>query len=154
MAIPVTNVVSGARALFQITPKGSSPITVGFASGVNGAEEVVYEPVEVLNRLEVREWVPVSYRVTLSASMFRTFQDTREGTGSLKKQGLFPKRISNILAFEPMTAALIDNTVNKNIMKFEQIQITSYNFSVTARGLIGQDVNFVCVRASDEGTTS
>jgi len=160
MATPVTNVVSGARALFSVRPNNSSPIDVAYASGVNGSEEIQYEPVEVLNELEVKEWVPVAYRVTLSASVFRTFQDTaqsgsRKGLGSLRVQGMFPKNTSSILSFQEMSAAITDNKINpsKTLLLFEGVQLASYNFSITARGLVGQDVTFVCKRAKDEGSS-
>lgn len=161
MAMPVTNVVSGARAVFTITPKNSAPITVAYASGVNGSEEIQYEPVEVLNELEVKEWVPLAYRVTLSASVFRTFEDTnqtnsRAGLGSFRVQGMFPKNTNSILSFQEMSAAITDNKIpgGKSLLLFEGVQLASYNFSITSRGLVAQDVSFVCKRAKDEGSTS
>ena len=161
MAMPVTNVVSGARAVFSVTPNGAAPITVAYASGVNGSEEIQYEPVEVLNELEVKEWVPIAYRVTLSASVFRTFEATqtlgsRAGLGSFRVQGMFPKNTDSILSFQEMSAAITDNKIpgGETLLLFEGIQLASYNFSITARGLIGQDVTFVCKRAKDEGSTA
>tara|TARA_Y100001973_G_scaffold102610_1_gene168028 strand:- start:209 stop:694 length:486 start_codon:yes stop_codon:yes gene_type:complete len=161
MAMPVTNVVSGARAVFSVAPKNQAPITVAYASGVNGSEEIQYEPVEVLNELEVKEWVPLAYRVTLSASVFRTFTDTaqtnsRAGLGSFRVQGMFPKNTNSILSFQEMSAAIADNKIPnaKPLLVFEGVQLASYSFSVTARGLVGQDVTFVCKRAKDEGSTA
>ena len=116
---------------------------------------------EVLNELEVKEWVPVAYRVTLSASVFRTFEATqtlgsRAGLGSFRVQGMFPKNTDSILSFQEMSAAITDNKIpgGETLLLFEGIQLASYNFSITARGLIGQDVTFVCKRAKDEGSTA
>ena len=100
---------------------------MAYASGVNGSEEIQYEPVEVLNELEVKEWVPVAYRVTLSASIFRTFTDTsaqKAGLGSLRVQGLFPKNTGAILGFGQMSAMITDNKISagKPILLYKKVQ--------------------------------
>ena len=72
------NVFSGARARFKINQSA-----VGYAAGVSGSESIDYEPVDVLNLLEVKEFVPVAYRATLSAQIFRVIGS------SLKRLGIF-----------------------------------------------------------------
>lgn len=149
-----TNVFSGARAIFMLNGK-----KVAWASGVSGGEEIMYEPVDVLDNLEVAEWVPVGYRVNLSCEIFRTISDTPNATGpagstgSIKQVGIFPKNggtPNQILLAGTMTAIIKDRLTNKTVMNVQEIKAASNNFSITARGIVGQGVQFVCIRASDE----
>lgn len=149
-----TNVFSGARAIFMINGK-----KVAWASGVSGGEEIVFEPVETLDNVEVQEFVPVGYRVNLSCEMFRTISGTPGSTappgstGSVKAAGIFPSSAgspSAILTTGEMTAIIKDRLTNQTILRVEGVKAASYNFSITSRGLVGQNVSFVALRAKDE----
>ncbi len=129
---------SGARARFKIDGK-----KVGYASGCEGTEEVIYEPVEVLDKLEVAEHVPVGYRVTFSCTIFRIVGE------SLKKLGIFPKE-DNILTSGVLTATIEDSVTGRTLVQIEGVKAASKNFTVTARGIVGQNVTFVGIRAKDE----
>lgn len=131
-------VFSGARARFKINGK-----KIAYAGGVDGTEEVVYEPVDVLDKLEVAEYVPVGYRVTLSCSIFRTVGE------SLKKLNIFPKE-DNILTSGDLVATVEDSQTGRTIAQYEGVKASSKNFSITARGIVGQNVTFVAIRAKDE----
>jgi hypothetical protein len=141
-------VFSGARAIFKFNDS-----IVGFASGISGSEEITYEPVDTLDHLEVREHVPTAYRVTFSAQIFRTIATGPStddvGPGSLKEQNIFPK-FADILRLQGVDALLQDEVTKKVIHLLQQVKTSSYNFSVTARGITGQNVNFVAIRALDE----
>jgi hypothetical protein len=145
-----TRVFSGARCLFLFNGE-----TVGFASGISGSEEIQYEAVETLDHLEVREHVPVGYRVTLSAQVFRTISqgasDDVNAPGSLKQQQIFPK-FDDIFRIQGVDAIVQDDPriSGKILHQFQTVKTASYNFSATARGIVGQNVNFVVVRAQDE----
>ena len=91
-------VFAGPRALFKI---GKNP--VGYAGNVSGEETIDYEPVDVLDLLEVKEHVPVAYRCSLNATVFRIIGQ------SLKKVGIFP-RIQDIITSESLTASIEDVT--------------------------------------------
>lgn len=134
----VSNTWSGARARFKVNGN-----IVGFAGGVSGSEAIDYEPVDVLDLLEVREFVPVAYRATLSAQIFRVI-----GT-SLKALGIFPQE-QNILTSGDLTCVLED-TVTGNIgAQFEACKASEHAFDVTARGIVSENVNFVTIRLKDE----
>lgn len=142
-----SKVFSGARALFTI-----NGVKVGWATNVSGSEEVRYEPVEVLNNVEVKEYVPVGYECQLSASRVRIVGET------LKSQGFFPKtggsaeeHLKNILNSGDLSCQIEDTVLNKVIAAYEQVKITSHNWSINARGIVAEDVSFVAVRARDEG---
>lgn len=148
-----TRVFSGARCLFLFNGEG-----VGFASGVSGSEEIQYEPIDTLDHLEVREHVPVGYRVTLGAQVFRTVSqgasDDLNAPGSLKGQQIFPK-FDDIFRIQGVDAIIQDHQVTQKILhQYQTVKTSSYNFNITPRGVVGQNVNFVAIRAKDETEVS
>lgn len=129
---------SGARAIFLIN---SAP--VAFAGGVSGEETIDYEPVDVLNLLEVREFVPVAYRTSLSAQVFRVVGD------SLKKLGILPRQ-EDIITSGDLEAAIQDKVTGSTIALFQGVRCSGHTFDVTARGIVMENVNFVAIRVLDE----
>ncbi len=129
---------SGARSIFFL---GQTP--VAFAGGVSGGESVDYEPVDVLNLLEKREFVPVAYQATLSAQVFRQVGN------SLKKQGFMPKE-QDIITADDLSCSIKDSVSRTTIALFQNVRCSSYNFNITARGIVAQDLQFVAIRMRDE----
>ena len=129
---------SGARALFLI-----NSVPVAFAGGVSGSEEIDYEPVDVLNLLEVREHVPVAYRTTLSAQVFRVVGQ------SLKQLGIMPNQ-SDIITTDDLEAAVQDTVTGNTIALFQGVRCAGHTFDITARGIVQENVNFVTIRVLDE----
>lgn len=146
-----TRTFSGARARFYF-----NGTQVAYASGCDGSEEIQMEPVEVLDNIAVKEHVPVGYRVTFNASIFRTVASgasTDVAPGSLKEQGIFPKfgtRGERILQLTPVTVFIQDRNSGKVLYVIEGVKPTSNNFSITARGVVAQNVSFVAIKMSDE----
>lgn len=135
-----SNVFSGARALFSV-----NGIQVGFAAGVSGSESIDYEPVDVLDLLEVKEFVPVAYRATLSAQIFRVIGK------SLKALGIFPTDSDlSILTSGDLVCTLQDRLTGETAAQFEQCKCSEHSFDVTARGIVSENVNFVTIRLKDE----
>lgn len=149
-----TRVFSGARSLFLFNGD-----VVGFANGISGSEEIQYEPVETLDHLEVREFVPVGYRVTLGAQVFRTVSqgasDDLNAPGSLKQQQIFPK-FNDIFRIQGVDAVIKDDArlSGKILHQYEGVKTSSYNFNVTPRGIVGQNVSFVATITKDESEVS
>lgn len=133
-----SNVFSGARARFKINGR-----LVGFAAGVSGSESIDYEPVDVLNLLEVREFVPVAYRATLSAQIFRVIGK------SLKGLGIFPVE-ENILTSGDLTCTVEDVITGETMAQFEQCKASEHSFDITARGIVSENTTFVTIRLRDE----
>jgi hypothetical protein len=133
-----SNTFSGARARFKI-----DGVVVGFAGGVNGSESIDYEPVDVLDLLEVREFVPVAYRATLTAQVFRVVGQ------SLKKLGIFPTE-ENILTSGDLTASLEDRITGETPAQFENCKAQEHTFDVQARGIVSENITFVTIRLRDE----
>lgn len=146
-----TRSFSGARARFYF-----NGTQVAYASGCDGSEEIQMEPVEVLDNLPVKEHVPVGYRVTFNANIFRTVSSgasTDVAPGSLKEQGIFPKfgtRGERILQMTPVTVFIQDRNTGKVLYVIEGVKPSSQNFSITARGVVAQNVSFVCIKMMDE----
>ena len=143
MQVPNTQsapaVFSGARARFMI-----NTTTVAYAGGVNGDETIDYEPVDVLDLISVKEHVPVAYRATLNAQIFRVIGN------SLKKQGFFPT-LQKIITEVPMTATIEDAEVTKEpIAYFTGVRTTGHSFDITARGLVSENTSFVAIAVKDE----
>lgn len=132
------NVFSGARARFKI-----NGIPVGFAAGVSGSESIDYEPVDVLDLLEVKEFVPVAYRATLSAQVFRVIGK------SLKQLGIFPQE-GSILTSGDLDCAIEDRLTGKTMALFQQCKAQEHTFDVTARGIVSENITFVTIRMKDE----
>jgi hypothetical protein len=165
-----TNTFSGARAIFRVAGQ-----KVAFAANVEGSEEIQYEPVDVLDNLEVQEFVPVGYRITFSCGIFRTIRGTptqtpgagpsigdltglprqpREGVhGSVKEMGFFPKAASDLLSLLTtgvLTCVIEDRLTKKVVMQVEECKMTSHNFSVTSRGIVSENCQWVGIRMRDE----
>ena len=139
-------IFTGARARFSI-----NGVKIGYARNVNVSESINYEAIEVLDNIEVEEYAPVSYTVTMTCSMFRIIGET------LKSMGLFPSNgsnssdhLSNILVSGDLVATIEDSKTGKIFATLEQVKIQSHNWTVDARGVVGEDVTFVCIRVSDE----
>lgn len=132
------NAFSGARARFKVDGN-----IVGYAAGVSGSEAIDYEPVDVLDLLEVREFVPVAYRATLSAQVFRVIGK------SLKALGIFPKE-DNILTSGDLTCTVEDKLTGNTMAQFEACKCSEHAFDITARGIVSENVTFVTIRLKDE----
>lgn len=129
---------SGARAIFLV-----NGVAVGFAGGVSGEEMIDYEPVDVLNLLEVREFVPVAYRVSLNAQIFRVVGN------SLKAQGILPVQ-SDIITSGDLEAAIQDSVTANTVQLFQGVRCAGHSFDITARGIVQENVPFVAIRVVDE----
>lgn len=133
-----SQVISGARARFKVNGQ-----KIAYAGGVSGEEAVDHEPVEVLDLIEVLEHVPVGYRASLNANVFRVVNR------SLKNLGIFPIE-SNILASGVLEASIEDSQTNQTTALFQGVRATTKSFDISARGLVSENVAFVAIRTMDE----
>lgn len=137
---------TGARARFSI-----NGVKVGYARNVAVTEEIQYDPAEVLDNIEVEEYVPVAYRVRFTASTFRIIGET------MKERGWFPpvggnveEHLENILVTGDLVATIEDTKTGKIFATLEQVKVASHNWTVDARGIVGEDMEFVAIRVKDE----
>jgi len=142
-------ILSGARALFSI-----NSAKVGYARNVNLTEELRYDPAEVLDNIEVEEYVPVAYTVRFRCSQFRIVGETLKSLGHFPKIGAnTEEHLSNVLTNGDLTATIEDTKTRKIIAMVEQVKVASHNYTIDARGIVGEDVEFVAVRVKDESET-
>ncbi len=147
---PGTRIFSGARAIFAFNGE-----VIGFATGVSGSEDIGMEEGAVIGRLDVVEHIPVSYRVTLSCSVFRTISRKQSPTsgsspGSLKEQRIFP-RFDEILKVEGVDCAIYDELSKKAIYLYQGVKCASHSFNIGARAVTMENVTFVALKLKDEG---
>lgn len=139
-------VFTGARARFSINGK-----KVGYATNCSGSEEIEYQPVEVLDNVEVEEHVPVAYRVTFNSSHVRIVGKTMKSDGFFPSTGSSPEEhLTNILLQPDLVCTIEDSKTGNIITTVEQVKMQSKNFTINARGIVGKDVNYVCTRMKDE----
>ena len=136
----MAQVFSGSRARFLINGR-----VVGFAGNVSGSESIDYEPVDILDQLAVQEFVPVAYRATLSAQIFRIIGQ------SLKALNIFPKE-EDILTTGLLDCVIEDTQsgAGSAMATFTGVSAQEHSFDVGARGIVSENVNFVAIRVRDE----
>ena len=141
-------VLTGARVKLRVADK-----TIGYATVASYAESISYEPIMVLDQLEVAEHVPVAYDVSFSASHVRIIGTTLKGQDQFPGVGTGGEELLlNTLALSSgagMTAS-IEEQGGDTIVELFDVKVTSHAMTVGARGVVGEDVTFVAIRANDE----
>lgn len=141
-------VLTGARARFLLNGK-----KVGYATRVAYSEELEYQPVDVLDNIQSEEHVPVGYRVQLSCGTVRIVGETVKSQGYFPSIGATPEEhLNNVLVSGVLTATILDSKTGRPILQVEQVKLSSRSASVDARGMVGEDLTFVAIRARDEST--
>lgn len=137
---------TGARARFSI-----NGVRVGYARNVAVSEEITYEPVEVFDNIEVEEHVPTGYRITFTASQFRIIGETLKKAGWFPKVGANPEaHLENVLLTGDLVATIEDTKTGNLFATLEQVKVQSHNWTIDARGIVGEDITFVAIRLKDE----
>ena len=141
MARELGRVLSGARARLMI-----EGVPVLYATNVSYSEEIQYDPVEVLDLLEVAEFVAVAYRVTFTSQHVRVVTNTIKNRDGI---AIFPK-LTDIIGAPELTAAVEDNVTGQVISNIERVKAARYTVNIGARGIVLTDVEFVAIRIQDE----
>lgn len=150
------SIITGARSKLTIAGQ-----VVGFATDVTCSEEVSYEPIRVLDSIQTVEFVPVGYDMSFSASRVRLIGGPIRGgvpaTGGSAPLDIFGKlgsnaaeHLRNILDKANMSAIIEDTYTRTTYCSIEGVQVTRHNWTVTARGVVGEDIEFVGIRMKDE----
>lgn len=142
----MAEIYTGVRARFSL-----NGVKVGFATNVNVREAIQYEPIQVLDNIQVEEHVPVGYEVSLTADTIRLVGETFKSRGQLPSQGQSPQLfLQNILNTGELVATLEDSVTNQTVAHVEGVRISERNISVTARGVVGENVTMVAKRMRNE----
>lgn len=128
----------GARGRFKVNGE-----KVAFAGGVSGEESIDHEAIDVLDLLEVLEYVEVAYRASLNANIFRVIGQ------SLKNLGIFPVQ-ANILTSGVLECAIEDTITNSTAYLFQGCKAGNKSFDMSARGVVTENLSFVAIRVMGE----
>ncbi len=143
-------ILTGARARFSL-----DGVKVGFATGVTVREMITYEPVKVLDNIQVEEHVPTDYDVSLTADKVRIIGDTIKSRGWFPKQGKSAlEHLTNMINSGELVATLEDNQTGTVLMHVEGVKLGERNLQISARGVVGTNLTFVAKRARDESDLS
>jgi hypothetical protein len=134
-------VISGARTRFKL-----DGVPVMYGTNVTFGEEIRYDPVEVLDLLEVAEHVPIGYTVTFSAQFVRVVTKPIKNRDGVV---IFPK-LADILSSGELTGAIEDSVTGTVLANVERVKASRYSNNIGARGIVLTDVEFVAIRIKDE----
>ena len=134
----MTAVMTGAKAIFSI-----NDTAIAFASNVSYNENIAYEPVNVLDRLEVAEHAEVGYTVDMQCQNFRI------PNASVKQLGLM-STLPQILTQGELKATIVDRVTGAVILLMTGVKLQSRQTNVDARGVMTETWSFVGRQNLDE----
>lgn len=139
-------VLTGARSRLLI-----DGVKVGSTTAVTIREEVQYDPADYLDNIETDEHVPIAYRVNVTARRIRIVGETLKSMGYFANTGkTVEEHLENILVLGEMVMTLEDSKTKKILATVEGLKIASMNYNVDRGGIVGEDIEFVARRSSDE----
>lgn len=133
-----SKVVTGSRVRFNI-----DNVTIAYASNVSWNENITYEPINVLDRLDVQEHAETGYTVDLQCQNFRVAND------SIKQNNLM-STFGNILTQGEMAATVVDKKTGATLLNMTGVKLQARQTTVDARGVMTETWSFVGRRAVDE----
>ena len=143
-------VMTGGRAQFLMNNR-----EMGMGLGVNVREQIGQEPVRVLNHLAPIGFSTVSYDVSVTVRLYRVpYQDIVEA-GIWPQMGKTHLEMKTLLlAFEPMSATLIDSKTGAKVGKVTGLVPNSRDVGFETRGLTMSNLQMSGIFFSDEGSPS
>lgn len=147
--VPTGNVISGARARLFIDGQA-----VGYATGVDVSEEIQYEPIRVLDNIEVSEFVPIGYECSLSARRVRVVPGSLRGPTLVvwPNIGQTPEaHLRHILDKAGGYDIQVDDTIaGLGVAACIGAVPTRHAWSVDARGIVAESMDFLAIKLADE----
>lgn len=141
----MAEILTGARARLQL-----NGVKVGFATGVSVRDTIDYEPVQVLDNLHVESHEPIGYTASMSADRVYLVDKPLKSQGWVPKQGKSSlEHLLNILATGELVALIEDSKTGTVVKQVEGVKISEQSFSVTARGVVSENVSMVAKRVRD-----
>jgi hypothetical protein len=137
------DVFTGPRCRFTV-----NGVTIALGRDVSAQEEIVYDPLEVLNNIEVAEHVPVGYRAGMGASQIMQVNQTLEALNIFPKKGQDHRSfLRNILTLPDLVGQVEDEISDIVVARVLGVKLASRNFAVNARGSVPAELGFVARRA-------
>lgn len=156
MPTPVTRGKVGSGPRSRIFVDGQP---VGYATGIDITEDTQYEAIRVLDNIEVAEFVPIGYEASISARKVRLVPGSLRGGSDLtflpKLGGDAEVHLRNLLANPDGFDVQVDDIINPTtIALLTGAVATRRGWSVDARGIIGENIEFLGIRLYDESEAS
>jgi hypothetical protein len=140
-------IITGARARFML-----DTVKVGGATGVTVDEQITYEPQEELDNIEVAEYVPTGYAVSMRCSRVRIAKDDVVKAGWMPQKGTSHETfLRNLLTSGALSAVILDSKTNTPLETLSQVKLSGRTVNYMARGIVGTDLTFVAIRNLTEG---
>jgi len=130
--------MTGSRAQFSIGAR-----KIAFASNVSFNENIQYEPINVLDKLEVEEHAEVGYTVDLQCQNFRV------PDSSVKQLGIMSK-LKQILTQGELQAQVVDKNTEASLLLMTGVKLQARQTTVDARGVMTETWSFVGRQSQDE----
>lgn len=147
--VPTGNVISGARARLFVDGQA-----VGYATGVDVSQEYQYEPIRVLDNIEVSEFVPIGYECSASCRRVRFVPGSLRGPdlSVIPKLGRTPEdHLRNILDRSDGYDIQVDDRIASQTVALLLGAVATRNaWSLDARGIIGESIDFLAIKLADE----
>lgn len=134
----MSNTMTGSRAIFRLAGN-----KVAYASNVSFNENISYEPINVLDQLEVAEHAETGYTVDLQCQNFRIPEQ------SVKQLGIM-SRLQGILTQGELTAEVIDSVTGAVLLLMTGVKLQARQTSADARGVMTETWSFVGRASTDE----
>lgn len=136
-------IFTGARCIFTL--KGQK---VGFAHGVTLTEEILHEPVDVLDSVFTEEYAPTGVRVAFTAQLFRLVG------ASLRKFGFWPAADHvSVITMGELDATIRDHVTQQTLAHIQRCRCSSLQLEVSSRGIAGINTSWNAIRVLDESGT-
>jgi len=143
-------VLTGCRARFSL-----NGVKVGYATGVSYRETITWEPIKVLDTIQVSEHVPTDYDVSMTADMVRLVGEDIKAAGWFANQGATPEaHLTNLLNLGALTATIEDSKTAQIVANVEGVRISENGTQISARGVVGTNVSMVGIRVRSEADLS
>jgi len=131
-------VMTGAKVIFLLDGN-----KVAYASNVSWNENITYEPINVLDQLEVAEHAETGYTVDLQCQNFRVPNQSVKGLGYMSS-------LSQILTQGELTASVVDRDTKAILLLMTGVKLQARQSAVDARGVMTETWSFVGRTAFDE----
>lgn len=136
-------IFTGPRAKFTI-----DGTVVALGRSITVMDDYRYEPVEVLNNIEVLGHEPVGYTCSMRCQQILQVGQTLEDLGFKAKKGSSPQdHLANLLALPAMVGQVEDDPSDTIVRRVFGVKLASDDFSVDARGMASGDISFVATRS-------
>jgi len=138
-------VLTGAKITFYL-----GETVVAYGSALNVTINQGLTPIHTIDRLAPVEYAEIDYTCTFSITRFRVPKNNaRPGTGSPVELG-WQSKLQNMLTQGTISARVYDKSTQQNVLVIEEVKMTTRNFSIAARDVGNETLDFVGILAYDE----